>query len=86
MIPERFKKLIHHTVGRIFIVDSQGQLDYGSGMIVYFENKCYILTCKHNFKNPENCLFYFIPSQFLEPNLKSCSKGDKAQTFLYSIK
>jgi hypothetical protein len=67
IIPEEFKSIINQIVGRIFIIDANGELSSGSGMLIYQNDKLYILTCKHNFKNPENCFFYFVPSACLNP-------------------
>ena len=67
LFPPTLKTFFNNVVGRIFIIDANGQFDFGSGMLVHKNGKNYVLTCKHNFKAPQNCSFYFVPKFMLNP-------------------
>jgi hypothetical protein len=64
-LQNHFKKII----GRIFIINKEGDLISGSGILVYQEGQYKILTVKHNFKKPQGYFYYFVPAVAL--NLKT---------------
>lgn len=61
------KNKINQALGRIFIMEKNGSLSFGTGLLVKKNEESYVLTCKHNFKNPDGVSFYFVPNFLINP-------------------